>query len=101
MVFKPEDDHNKYIDALEKRVLMLKQVIKLKDHKIADMECAPVPDGGVNDDPATSRMALVPEEPDEKMIDAACKYLCNIDNICEEPYRQIARRVWKAMVEAS
>jgi hypothetical protein len=84
---------NGYIEALEDRIGMLKEIIKIKDHKIAEME--------VNANPATSRMALVFEEPDEKMLIAAANALMTFKDLEQTPYSEIARKVWKAMLEAS
>lgn len=108
MATRSEVGDDKYIEALEERVAMLKQIIKLKDHKIADMEAnhIAVPDGGVTDmslpsDPSTAPMALVPETPDGKMLDAGAWALSRIERLSQAPYREIAMKVWKAMVEAS
>ncbi len=86
---------NSYIEHLEDRIGMLKEIIKMKDRKIEAIEA------NINADPATSRMVLVPEEPDEKMLEAARKVLISIRDLEQTPFSEISKKVWKAMVDAA
>ena len=55
----------------------------------------------INADPATSRMVLVPEDPDEKMLEAARKVLISIRDLEQTPFIEISKKIWKAMVDAA
>jgi hypothetical protein len=101
MVSRSEAGDDKYVAALEDRVKVLSEIIKLKSHAIAELERLITTSKDPEGDPATSHMALVPENPDQKMLDAAAWVLSRMSRIEETPYAEIAKKVWKAMLEAS